>query len=75
MWKTAIQAFKKTVVKHIQLEINNNCTFVRTRSKNTKQEEEHMLIVLQEEIHLASITRDWQWVSDKTCIMNLIKTN
>jgi hypothetical protein len=66
---------KKTVVKHIQLEINNNHTLVSTRSKNTKQEEEHMLIVLQEQVYLASITREWQWVSDKTCIMNLIKTN
>jgi hypothetical protein len=48
----------KAVLKHIQLEINNNHTLVSTRSKNTKQEEEHMLIVLQEQVYLASITRE-----------------
>jgi len=55
--KTAIQACKTTVVKYIQLERSNNHTLVNTRSKDTKQEEEHMLIVLKEQVHLASITR------------------
>ena len=34
-----------------------------------------MFIVLQEQVHLASITREWQWMSDKTCIMNLRQTS
>jgi len=59
----------------MQMERNNNRTLVSTRSKNVKQEEEHMLIVLHEQVHLASITKEWQWVSDKTHIMNIRQTS
>jgi len=34
-----------------------------------------MLIILHEQLHLASITKEWQWVSDKTCIMNVRQTS
>jgi len=34
-----------------------------------------MLIFLHEQLHLASITKEWQWVSDKTCIMNVRQTS
>jgi len=42
----------------MQMERNNNHTLVSTRSKNVTQEEEHMLIVLHEQVHLASITKN-----------------
>jgi hypothetical protein len=53
----------------MQLERNNNHILVSTKSKNTKQEEEHTIIGLQKQVYLASITREWQWVSDKTYVL------